>query len=88
MCKRTLKIREPSYATRAAKSFFILAAHDPLRVVGHVTVPELPSPLEVESGVVRRVVAPELSLAGERGLELGGACQHRSPSLQRDGIRS
>jgi hypothetical protein len=36
-----LGIREPSCVPRASKTFFILVAHDPLRVVGHMVAPEL-----------------------------------------------
>jgi hypothetical protein len=40
-----LETREPSCVARAAKPFFISVVHNPLRVVGHVTAPEL-SPRE------------------------------------------
>jgi hypothetical protein len=70
-----------SCMVRAAKPFFIPMSHSPLRA----DMWRHRSPLlEVKSGVVRRVVASELSLAGERGPEPGGGgtCRHRSPPLQ------
>jgi hypothetical protein len=41
MHERALGSREPSCKPRVAKPFFILVAHDPLRVMGNMTAPEL-----------------------------------------------
>jgi hypothetical protein len=43
MHEHALETREPSYMTRAAKTFFIPVVHSPLEAVGHVIAPELPS---------------------------------------------
>jgi hypothetical protein len=39
-CERTLGTHECSCVPRVAKYFFILVAHSPLRVMGHVSAPE------------------------------------------------
>jgi hypothetical protein len=43
MHDRALEIRKPNSVPRTSKLFFILVVHSPLRVVGHMVAPDLPS---------------------------------------------
>jgi hypothetical protein len=65
-----------------AKTFFILKAHGPLRVVEHVTA--LGYPLEQESRIRSRGTRGSIGALLNR--EAGATWQHRSPPEQGDGV--